>query len=169
MFQDEARFGRMSRPRRCWAAPSRRPVMQNGYEREFRYVYGAVSPLEGHLEYRLCEKMNTVEMGLFLEQVSRRFPDDFILMVLDGASSHKAKALEVPANIALIPLPAYSPQFNPQENIWDELREKNFPNRVFSSMEAVLEQLRLGLEKLSANSLALTSLTAWPWIQSVFT
>lgn len=46
MFQDEARFGRMSRPRRCWAPPGTRPVMKNGYEREFTYVYGAVSPIE---------------------------------------------------------------------------------------------------------------------------
>lgn len=167
MFQDEARFGRMSRPRRCWAAPGMRPVMQNGYEREFRYVYGAVSPLEGELEYRICERMNTVEMGAFLTQVGERYPDDFILMVLDGASSHKAKALEVPGNIALIPLPPYSPQLNPQENIWDELREKNFPNRVFSSMGAVLEQLQAGLETLGSNRQGLTSLTAWPWIRSV--
>ena len=45
MFQDEARFGRMVRPRRCWAPTPWRPVVSNGYEREFVYVYGAVSPL----------------------------------------------------------------------------------------------------------------------------
>jgi len=44
MFQDEARFGRMVRPKRCWAPAPLRPVMSNGYEREFVYVYGAVSP-----------------------------------------------------------------------------------------------------------------------------
>ena len=47
MFQDEARFGRMVRIRRCWAPAPARPVMCNGYEREFGYVYGAVSPAEG--------------------------------------------------------------------------------------------------------------------------
>jgi hypothetical protein len=64
MFQDEARFGRMSRARRCWAPAKCRPVMSNGYEREFTYVYGAVSPLEGDFDYRACEKMNTEEMGV---------------------------------------------------------------------------------------------------------
>lgn len=49
MFQDEARFGRMARPRRCWAPLPWRPVMLNGYERQFVYVYGAVSPLQGDL------------------------------------------------------------------------------------------------------------------------
>lgn len=35
MFQDEARFGRMVRIRRCWAPVPQRPVVDNGYEREF--------------------------------------------------------------------------------------------------------------------------------------
>lgn len=167
MFQDEARFGRMSRPRRCWSPPGARPVMENGYEREFTYVYGAVSPLEGEMEYRICEKMNTEEMGAFLRQVGARHPDDHILMVVDGASSHKAKALSIPDNISLILLPAYSPQLNPQENVWDEIREKNFPNRVFSTMEAVHEQLQAGLARFAADTKGVTSLTAWPWIRNV--
>src|SRR5947209_1378225 len=63
MFQDEARFGRIVRPRRCWAPAPLRPVIGNGYEREFVYVYGAVSPLQGQLDWRLCREMNTVRMG----------------------------------------------------------------------------------------------------------
>src|SRR5260221_1929070 len=50
MFQDEARFGRMVRIRRCWAPAPQRPVVDNGYEREFQYVYGAVSPQHGELD-----------------------------------------------------------------------------------------------------------------------
>ena len=167
MFQDEARFGRMSRPRRCWAPAGTRPVMQNGCEREFTCVYGAVSPLEGDFEHRLCEKMNTGQMGGFLQQVSDQYPDDDILMIVDGASSHKAKALAVPANIALIPLPRSSPQLNPQENVWDEIREKNFPNRVDASMEAVRQQLTAGLAAFANSPSSVTSLTAWPWIRSI--
>ena len=50
MFQDEARFGRMARIRRCWAPAPLRPMVRNGYERQFTYVYGAVSPLQGQAE-----------------------------------------------------------------------------------------------------------------------
>jgi len=42
--------------------------MENGYEREFSYVYGAVSPLEGEMEYRICPKMNTEEMTTFFDK-----------------------------------------------------------------------------------------------------
>jgi transposase len=167
MFQDEARFGRMAKPKRCWAPRGMRPVMPNGYEREFTYVYGAVSPLEGEMEYCICDKMNTENMGVFLTQVSERYPDDYVLMVVDGASSHKAKALAIPSNISLITLPPYAPQLNPQEHVWDELREKNFPNKVFSTMEDVLTQLKTGLQKMCANAASITALTAWPWIRLI--
>ena len=132
MFQDEARFGRMVRIRRCWAPAPERPMVDNGYEREFTYVYGAVSPQEGQLDWMICSKMNTELMGRFLTQVSEAHPQDFILMIVDGASSHVAKALQIPENIRLHRLPPYSPQLNPQEHLWDEIREKEFPNRVFA-------------------------------------
>jgi len=88
-------------------------------------------------------------------------------MVLDGASSHKAKALLVPANGRLIALPAYSPEFNPQEPIWDELREKEFPNRVYESMEAVIAQLMDGMPRLCNDPARIRSITAWPWILTI--
>jgi hypothetical protein len=167
MFQDEARFGRMVRPKRCGAPRPLRPVLRNGYEREFVYVYGAVSPLEGELDWRLCREMNTVRMGEFLIQVSQAHPREFIVMVVDGASSHKAKDLVIPDNIRLLPLPPYAPELNPQEHVWDELREKEFPNRVFNHMDAVIRQLEQGLPRLAADSDRLRSLTAWPWIVSL--
>ena len=58
----------------------------------------------------LCGEMNAVLMGEFLDQVSRDHPDEFIVMVVDGACSHKAKDLGVPENIHLVPLPAYPPR-----------------------------------------------------------
>ena len=164
MFQDEARFGRMVRPRRCWAPTPLRPAISNGYERQFVYVYGAVSPLQGQLDWRLCREMNTARMGEFLTQVSQAHPTDLIVMVLDGASSHKAKDLAIPENIRLLALPPYAPELNPQEHVWDELREKEFPNRVFNHLDAVIRQLEDGLLRLAANSEGLRSLTAWPWI-----
>jgi len=167
MFQDEARFGRMVRIRRCWSPAPARPTVNNGYERKFVYVYGAVSPLQGEMDWMICPEMNTERMSGFLEQVRAAHPDDFILMVVDGASSHKAKGLRRPENMRLLPLPPYSPELNPQEHVWDELREKEFPNRVFNDLSAVVSQLEQGLPRMSADSAGLRSLTAWPWIVSL--
>lgn len=167
MFQDEARFGRMARIRRCWAPAPLRPVVCNGYERQFTYVYGAVSPLQGQLDWALSEKMNTTQMTAFLSQVGQAHPQEFIVMVLDGASSHKAKELVVPQNIRLIPLPGYSPELNPQEHIWDEVREKAFPNLVLDQMGRVIERLKTGMVALAADADRVRGITAWPWIVSL--
>ncbi len=167
MFQDEARFGRMARIRRCWAPAPLRPMVRNGYERQFTYVYGAVSPLQGQLDWSLSPNMNTEQMNGFLLQVSQSHPDEFIVMVLDGASSHKAKELVVPENIRLLSLPGYSPELNPEEHIWDELREKVFPNAVLDHMDWVAERLKEGMSTLASDADRVRSITAWPWIVSL--
>ena len=86
---------------------------------------------------------------------------------MDGASSHKSKDLEIPENLRLIRLPAYSPELNPQERVWDDLREKAFPNRVSANMEEVIAGLKQGLGEMSGDAQRLRSLTAWPWIVSL--
>jgi transposase-like protein len=144
-----------------------RPKVDNGYERQFVYVYGAVSPLQGQLDWMISPNMDTAQMSQFLAQVSKAHADEFIVMVVDGASSHCSKDLQVPENILLHRLPGYSPELNPQEHVWDELREKEFPNRVFETMDAVVNQLEVGLPRLATNTQALRSLTAWPWIVSL--
>lgn len=59
MFQVEARFGRMVRIRRCWAQRPVRPTVCKGYEREFLYVYGAVSPMQGQLDWMTDGRSST--------------------------------------------------------------------------------------------------------------
>jgi hypothetical protein len=85
-------------------------------------------------------------------------------MAVDGASSPVAKNLRVPQNIRLVRLPPDAPELNPQEHLWDELREKQSPNRVFADMAGVLHQLQCRLPALASDHAAVRSLTAWPWI-----
>jgi transposase len=164
LFQDEARFGRMVRIRRCWAPAPMRPLVDNGYERQFTYVYGAVNPLDGQFDWMLAEKMNTETFSAFLLQVSSANPDDFLVMIVDGASSHVSKDLKIPENIQLHRLPPYSPELNPVEHLWDDIREKSFPNRVFSEMKAVIAQLANDLPALASDTARVKSITGWPWI-----
>lgn len=121
MFEDEARFGRIVQIRRCWAPTPERPIVSNGYEREFVYIYGAVSPIEGEMNWMVCRQMNTKHMSTFLRQVSAAHADEFMMMVVDGASSHVVKALDVSENIRLPRLPPQAPELNLQERVRDEL------------------------------------------------
>jgi transposase len=85
-------------------------------------------------------------------------------MVLDGAGWHRADDITVPKNIRLLPLPPYSPELNPVENIWEELREKNFDNKVFASLDALEEQLIHSLKHLEDHPEISQSIAGWPWI-----
>jgi len=132
------------------------------------YAYAAVSPQDGALEWMLASKMDTLNMSAFLQHVSKSHPQEFVLMILDGAPSHRAQHLRVAQNMALIRLPAYSPELNPVEHIWDELREKEFANRVFDSLGAAMAQIARGLKRLQNDPKSLQSLTGWDWILNSF-
>jgi transposase len=106
-------------------------------------------------------------MSCFLEQVSKNHQGEFIVMVLDGASSHKSKELKVPDTMELILLPPYSPELNPAEQIWNALRKNYFANKVFDSLDAAIHQAEDGLLKMASNRKTMCSLTNWHWINSV--
>jgi len=114
-----------------------------------------------------AEKMNTENMSTFLTQISQAHPDEFIIMVLDGASSHKSKELKLPKNVSLVPLPPYSPELNPAEQLWNTLRRDYFANRVFDSLDAATSQAEMGLAEMAANLEAMRRLTNWPWISAI--
>ena len=85
---------------------------------------------------------------------------------MDQAAWHKAKALEIPVNIKLLNLPPYSPELNPTEHLWEDMREKWFPNLVFKSIAAVEDTLVKGLVSLERDASRVTKLTDFKWIIS---
>jgi len=106
-------------------------------------------------------------MGLFLEEVSHRFPDEQILMIMDCAAWHTTKALNIPDNIEIFPLPPHSPELNPTEQIWDEAREKGFKNEVFNSLSLVENRLCDTLADLEFDPARVHSISGWNWITCI--
>ena len=164
MFQDESRFGRISDHRRCWCPKSERPICPSLVSQENTYAYGVVSFPGGQFESLVLPNCDTDCMQVFLEEISSRHPKEKILMVMDCAGWHKSKSLEVPENIRVYFLPPYSPELNPVEHIWDELKEKGFHNRVFSNLDALEDHLVDELRKLENIPEVTRSITSWPWI-----
>jgi transposase len=167
MFQDEGRFGRISDPRRCWSPPGIRPEVPVQVVRESTFVFAAVSPHDGTMDSLILPEANTEMMSLFLEEVAERHRDEFVLMVMDQAGWHTANHLKIPDNLRLIWLPPYSPQCNPVEHVWDEIREKWFANRVFHSMDAVEDTLMDALASLEKNKQKMLGITGFNWIISI--
>lgn len=164
MFQDEARFGRISDVRRCWAPFPVRPLCRGMLTHEYTYAYSAVDVVTGELDSLILPHVNTVCMQIFLDEVAARHPQRRIIMVLDGAGWHRSDALKVPTNMRLLSLPPYAPELNPVEHVWEELREKHFHNKAFDSIEALEDQLSIGLMALEIDQLRVQSIVAWDWI-----
>jgi hypothetical protein len=167
LFEDEARFGRMSNPRHCWAPAGCRPQVPTHRVREFTHVFGSVCPLDGELITLILPHADTPAMSLYLAEVSRRHPDEHILMFVDRAGWHRAAGLIVPENITLDWLPPYSPQCNPEELVWRELRREPFGNHGFDSMHRVESALAKRLRQLEADPARIQSLTGFPWIVNI--
>ena len=132
--------------------------------REYTYAYAAVSPSDGVLVSLILPVVNAHAMSLFLSEVSRRHPNEFILMVMDKAGWHKAKDLKVPKNMRIIFLPPYSPELNPAEHLWEEIREKWFPNRAFNSLNGVESVLVDALDSLEQSPEKVSSIAGFDWI-----
>ncbi len=162
MGQDEGRFGRISRPKRCWAPPGIRPHVPSQVVRESVFIFAAVAPGAGLMTSLILPSANTAMMNLFLEHVSQRFENYFIVMQVDQAGWHRSKELVVPANIRLIEQPAHSPEVNPVEHLWEELREKYLHNRLFSSLDLLVEVLCQGLNELTDDTERLRSMMSFP-------
>lgn len=166
MFQDEAGFGRINKPKRCWCRKGKRPSTPCHHIREYRYAYGAVEPRTGEGFFLVMPYCDTVCMNLFLEQLSKEYPNDEILLICDGARWHKSKGLVIPDNIHIDFIPPYTPEMNPIEQIWKELRKYGFRNEVFPSLEAVVNRLCDVIRALTKQ--VIHSITARDWIMSMF-
>jgi len=107
---------------------------------------------------------NKEMMNIFLRQVAEDFSDYFTLMLADQVGWHIAQKSEVPEYIRLIKLPPRSPELNPSEHIWEELREKNFANRAFRDLDEVEDTLWQGLNDPAQQPEKLRSMTNFPYL-----
>ena len=99
MLEDEAGFGRITDPKRCWASLGIRPGVDKQIIREYTYAYGAVSPVDGASDFLILACMSADCMNLFLAERSYQYRDKFILLISDCAPSQIEGALKIPHNM----------------------------------------------------------------------
>ncbi len=166
MFQDEAGFGRINKPIYCWCRKGFRPSVPCHHIREYRYAYGAVEPMTGESFFLIMPYCNTECMNMFLKELSQTYPNDKIILICDGAAWHKSCVLIIPENIELIFIPPYTPEMNPIEQIWKEIRRIGFKNVSFQTLQKVVDRLSDTICSLSKDTIK--SITGRDWILSCF-
>jgi transposase len=104
-------------------------------------------------------------MNLHLVEISRHVaPGAHAVVVLDRAGWHKIGGrLRVPDNISLLPLPSYSPELNPVENVWQFLRQNQLSNRVFDTYITIVDACCDAWNTLVAAPDRITSIATRQW------
>ena len=121
-----------------WADCGSRPRRLRQTEYQWVYLFGAVCPASGEAVGYLMPTSDTFCMNLHLAEISRSVVADVhVALVLDGAGWHVSKALQVPENITLVPLPPYSPELNPVKPAWFYLRSHYLANRIYADHDAL--------------------------------
>lgn len=150
-FEDEARFGRISREMFCWVRKDMVPTVARQMIREYIYAYSALSPQTGDCFSMISPCCNSEAMNCFLEQLTACYQDYRIIMILDKAGWHISKTLRLPDNVMFMHLPPYSPELNPVELLWREIRARHFHNRIFDSLDDVENSLEHALARCHSN------------------
>ena len=140
-FQDEARLGQQGTLTRVWAKRGTRPRAPRDQRYEWAYIFGAVCPERSLTAALVLPCANAQAMNLHLEEISKQVAADaHAVLILDRAGYHKKAALDLPYNITLLPLPAYSPELNPAENIWGYLRGNKLANTVYETYDEIVDK-----------------------------
>jgi transposase len=161
-FQDEARIGQQGTLTRCWGLTGSRPTAVRQTEYEWVYLFGAVNPQTGESSALLAPTVNTEYMNHHLRFIREQAGTDVhVLLVLDRAGWHVAKALEVPSNLTLLYLPPYSPELNPLERLWVYLRSHYLSNRAYGDYDDLLAASGTAWNQLTPEHLCLICRTEW--------
>jgi putative transposase len=113
------------------------------------YLYSAIDPETGDSFTLEIPYVNTNCMNVFLEEMSKEYADEKIILVMDGAGWHKSKNLQVPDNIEIILLPPYSPELNPVERFWQHIKQNTIRNKIYKTLGTLKDEVAKFLNKIT--------------------
>ena len=162
-FADEARIGQKNTRR--WAKRGTRPAAPSDQRTASTYIFGAICPKEGKGAALILPRCNTEAMTLHLAETATEIaPGRHAIVLLDQAGWHVSKQLVIPPNITLVPMPPKCPELNPQENVWQFMRENWLSNRTFKSYADILDHCCHAWNKLIDQPWRIMSIGMRDWL-----
>lgn len=158
---DESRLGLQTVRRRRITARGVKPSGRFQHRFDNFYLYGAIAPGQGDGYFLGLPTLTADYFQLFLNEFARARPQTLNVLLLDNSRCHTAAALVVPANIVLVFQPPYTPEVNPAERVWRQLKDSLawgcFPD--LAALQTRVVELVQGWD-----ATMLQSLTAYPFI-----
>jgi hypothetical protein len=163
-FGDEMRVGQKGTLTRVWAETGSRPTALRADGYRSVYLFGAVCPARDSGCALILPRCDTAGMTLFLAELGGHIaPGAHAVLVLDGAGWHTARDLCWPDNVTPLPLPGYSPELNPQERVWEFLRQHHLALRRFLDHTALLDACQDAWRRFIGQPGRVRSLCSYPW------
>lgn len=164
LFGDEMRYGLISNFRRSWSKVGERTIIDSQQSFDNRYLFSAVSPLSGKSFHLIgIDGFDSDAVHVFLLELKKQYCDKLVILVWDNAPCHRPKIhREIPGLIVIF-LPPYSPQLNPCERFFEELR-KATACTIFETIEAQQEIIEKKLIALTDDLAGMKQLLGYPWI-----
>ena len=156
------RIGTRSIEQRRWTAQGHRPLsqMKDGYI--YSYLFQAVQPSSGKTFEMYLPNMDGACFKVFMEAFAQQHPGQ--TMIMDNAGSHHVSWQEAPKpDVQIEYLSAYSPDYNPQERMFEELR-KPLKGKIFDSIVQIEHVINNHLQQFWKTPQKVQSVTAWKWI-----
>ena len=158
------RYGLISNFRRSWSKVGERTIINSQHSFDNRYLFSAVSPLSGR-SFHLSgiEGFDSEAAHSFLLQLKKQHQDKTVIVVWDNAPCHRPiMHRQIPGLIVLF-LPPYSPELNPAERFFEELRKAS-ANQIFKSIEEQETVIERKLCELADDLPAMKRLLGYEWI-----
>ena len=158
------RYGLISNYRRSWSKVGERTLIDNQQEYSNRYLYSAIDPINGdNFHIMSLSDVNTLTVRIFLENLKKEYKDYHLIIIWDNAPFHRSKTFKEDKDLTIIPLPSYSPQLNPTERFFQEIR-KVTANTIFEDIQSQETLIRDALVSWIEDKERVKRLCGYPWI-----
>jgi transposase len=151
-FQDESRFGLKTHLGSCICAKGVQALVPYQHKFQNTYLYGAYSPIDGQSYTWEMSSVNKEIFIRYLNSFAAHKAEEFKIIVIDNAAFHSTLDVQLPSNIYLLKIPPYTPELNPCEQIWREIK-KRFKRQVFKTLEKLKEWLYLTVNQLKPETI----------------
>lgn len=159
-FADEQRIGLRGTTRRVWGRRGTKVVQRLQLRYEWAYLFAAVDARAGTIWWDWVDTMKAIDLRPVLGEVRARGLLDGL--VWDGAPSHADADIRA-VGLPLVALPPYSPELNPAERLFEEVRRR-VEGTVYATLADKVDAVQAFLQELDADPARVRSLCGWDWL-----